>query len=172
MQFKDDIKVVGDLPKSTTSQELPKAYQKVTEIDESRMDRLLYLLHEADPHSEKTDSDELLGLEEQCCNMIPLIDRDIEVIDKEHADLSELSDKLNSALTLYHDLMKESMAMEKRTSLGYANGYDASAAGYVPPPTTSTAYGPQMTNGQYMPGQPQPQQQYSQYPQANYYPQR
>lgn len=35
----------------------------VTEIDEGRIDRLLHLLHEADPQSENCDTEELLQLE-------------------------------------------------------------------------------------------------------------
>ena len=56
MQFNEEIKVKM---LENDSNGVPP----VTEIDESRIDRLLHLLHEADPQSEKCDSEELLGLE-------------------------------------------------------------------------------------------------------------
>ena len=45
--------------------------------------------------------------------MMPLIDQQIEMIDKRHASLTALNNQLNSALNLYHDLMKESLMMDQ-----------------------------------------------------------
>lgn len=60
MQFNEEIKVkvLESESHSETNGTAP-----VTEIDESRIDRLLHLLHEADPQAEKCDSEELLTLE-------------------------------------------------------------------------------------------------------------
>lgn len=82
----------------------------VTEIDETKIDRLLYLLHEADPTGERPDSDELVQLEEQCLKMGPLIDQELEVVDKTHASLSSVNSQMVEALNLYCALMKENAA--------------------------------------------------------------
>lgn len=55
---------------------------EVTEIDEAKIDRLLFLLHEADPTGERPDSEELLQLEEQCLKMGPLIDQELGNLNK------------------------------------------------------------------------------------------
>lgn len=81
--------------------------ETVTEIDETKIDRLLYLLHEADPTGERPDSDELIQLEEQCLKMGPLIDQELEVVDKTHASLSSVNSQLVDALNIYCALMKE-----------------------------------------------------------------
>lgn len=51
--------------------------------------------------------------------MMPLIDSQIEKIDKRHAELTSLNQQLNSALNLYHDLMRESLIIDQmaRTTL-------------------------------------------------------
>lgn len=41
--------------------------------------------------------------------MMPLIDQEIELIDKQNAALESLSQKLNSSLNLYHELTNQSM---------------------------------------------------------------
>lgn len=50
---------------------------------------------------------------EQCISMMPLIDQKIESIDKRHAVLSGLNHQLNQALSLYHELVKESNYLEQ-----------------------------------------------------------
>ncbi|XP_034945376.1 signal transducing adapter molecule 2 [Chelonus insularis] len=77
------------------------------EIEESKIDRLLHLLHEADPQSEINDSPEMLDLEEQVTAMGPLIDTALEKVDRRHAQLTQLSSDLVDALNLYHTLMRE-----------------------------------------------------------------
>ncbi|KAL1458377.1 hypothetical protein WDU94_008534 [Cyamophila willieti] len=77
------------------------------EIDEAKIDRLLHLLHEADPEDAAHDTGEMLDLEEQVNGMGPLIDTELETVDKEHAQLTQLSTQLVEALNLYHTLMKE-----------------------------------------------------------------
>lgn len=82
----------------------------VTEVDDAKIDRLLFLLHEADPTGERPDSDELLQLEEQCLKMGPLIDQELEIVDKTHASLSAVNSQLVEALNIYCNLMKETSA--------------------------------------------------------------
>ncbi|XP_012060722.1 PREDICTED: signal transducing adapter molecule 1 [Atta cephalotes] len=77
------------------------------EIDEKKMDRLLHLLHEADPQCDTSDPQEMLDLEEQVTAMGPLIDAALEKVDRRHAQLTQLSSDLVDALNLYHTLMRE-----------------------------------------------------------------
>ncbi|CAK9833178.1 Signal transducing adapter molecule 1 [Anthophora retusa] len=77
------------------------------EIDERKMDRLLHLLHEADPQCDNSDPQEMLDLEEQVTAMGPLIDAALEKVDRRHAQLTQLSSDLVDALNLYHTLMRE-----------------------------------------------------------------
>ncbi|XP_043497058.1 signal transducing adapter molecule 1 isoform X1 [Polistes fuscatus] len=79
------------------------------EIDEKKMDRLLHLLHEADPQCDSSsDPQEMLDLEEQVTAMGPLIDAALEKVDRRHAQLTQLSSDLVEALNMYHTLMRES----------------------------------------------------------------
>ncbi|KAH0944811.1 hypothetical protein HN011_008211 [Eciton burchellii] len=77
------------------------------EIDEKKMDRLLHLLHEADPQCDTSDPQEMLDLEERVTAMGPLIDAALEKVDRRHAQLTQLSSDLVDALNLYHTLMRE-----------------------------------------------------------------
>lgn len=77
------------------------------EINEEKIDRLLHLLHEADPTNPSRDSDEMLKLEREVNGMGPLIDSELETVDRKHARLTKLSSDLVEALTLYHMLMRE-----------------------------------------------------------------
>jgi hypothetical protein len=49
-------------------------------------------------------------ISEQCTAMTPLIDQELEHVDKKHASLTAANQQLNAALNLYHSLMKESFA--------------------------------------------------------------
>lgn len=77
------------------------------EIDEDKINRTLHFLHEADPTGEIEDSEELLALEDQCMAMGPLIDQELEKVDRRHAALTSLSQQLMEALNMYHGLMKD-----------------------------------------------------------------
>ncbi|XP_070534681.1 LOW QUALITY PROTEIN: signal transducing adapter molecule 1-like [Ptychodera flava] len=80
----------------------------VAEIEEEKMDMALEMLQNADPTGmERPDTQEMLILEDQCKQMGPLIDTELEKIDRKHADLSGLSEKLRQALEMYHNLMKD-----------------------------------------------------------------
>lgn len=77
------------------------------EIDEAKIDRLQHLLHEADPTNPETDTEEMLKLEREVNLMGPLIDAELERVDRKHAQLTQLSSDLVEALGLYHQLMRE-----------------------------------------------------------------
>jgi len=79
-------------------------------IDEGKIDELLGVLHEADP-LEEVDPPFLPQLEEQVGAMGPLIDTELEKIDRQHAKLTRLSRELVESLTLYHTLMAEAPSM-------------------------------------------------------------
>ncbi|XP_066143880.1 signal transducing adapter molecule 1 [Euwallacea fornicatus] len=94
VQFKEEVKVVEKDPEEI-------------EINENKINRLLHLLHEADPTNPETDTDELLSLEREVNAMGPLIDAELERVDQKHAQLTQLSADLVEALGLYHTLMRE-----------------------------------------------------------------
>lgn len=77
------------------------------EINEEKIDRLLHLLHEADPTNPESDTNEMLKLEREVNLMGPLIDTELERVDRKHAQLTQLSADLVDALGLYHTLMRE-----------------------------------------------------------------
>ncbi|XP_041362045.1 signal transducing adapter molecule 1-like [Gigantopelta aegis] len=59
------------------------------EIDESKIDQTLQLIQNADPTGvNQPDTGEMLNLEEQCKVMGPLIDAELEKIDRDHANQS------------------------------------------------------------------------------------
>lgn len=113
------------------------------EIDEEKIDKVLQLIQNADPTGEtQPDSQEMLQLEEQCKAMGPLIDCELEKIDKKYAGLCELNTKIMESLQMYHNLMKE-------TPTPYIKG-GMSAGTYslpmqMPPPQDFSS---QMYNGQ------------------------
>lgn len=105
------------------------------EIDEEKINRLLHLLNEADPTGETLDSDEMLHLEEQCHAMAPLLDQELEKIDKKHAALTRLSHELMAALNMYHSLMREYPAPP--TNFAYGPPKVPAPYGYIPPNVAS-----------------------------------
>ncbi|RWS21996.1 signal transducing adapter molecule 1-like protein, partial [Leptotrombidium deliense] len=106
VQFNDDVKV-NVLERET----------EPVEIDQEKIDRLLHLMHESDPTGETGDGEELVQLEEQCMQMAPLIDQELEKIDRKQAGLTAANQQLMDALNLYHSLMKENFP----TSNNYYN---------------------------------------------------
>ncbi|XP_050302427.1 signal transducing adapter molecule 1 isoform X2 [Anthonomus grandis grandis] len=129
VQFKEEVKVVEKEPEEI-------------EINEGKIDRLLHLLHEADPTNPETDTDELLSLEREVNAMGPLIDAELERVDRKHAQLTQLSADLVEALGLYHTLMREPQ-MPTLGKDGYQPNY-----GYAPPNSSG------MYNGPVPPGMP------------------
>lgn len=76
-------------------------------IDEEKINSLLGMLHDADPTTGESDPPDLARLEEQVGSMGPLIDTELETVDRRHAQLTRLSHQLVDALTLYHTLMRD-----------------------------------------------------------------
>lgn len=91
-------------------QKTEAAAAQPVEIDEAKIDRLLHLLHEANPEDPSQDSDEMLRLEQQVHQMGPLIDAELERVDRKHAQLTQLSSDLVDAINLYHTLMRDDRA--------------------------------------------------------------
>ncbi|XP_045602870.2 signal transducing adapter molecule 1 isoform X1 [Procambarus clarkii] len=89
------------------SEDILEAAEVTGEIDEEKIDRLLHVLHEADPTGERPDPTELSILEDQVNAMAPTIDAELEQIDRKHALLARISTDLVDALGLYHQLMRE-----------------------------------------------------------------
>jgi len=80
-------------------------------IDQNKIDQLLAMLHDADPTTGEADPPDLPRLEEQVGSMGPLIDAELETVDRRHAQLTRLSHELVDALSLYHTLMREMPSM-------------------------------------------------------------
>ncbi|KAJ9590140.1 hypothetical protein L9F63_016725 [Diploptera punctata] len=124
------------------------------EINEEKIDRLIHLLHEADPTENNSDSEEMLNLEEQVNSMGPLIDQELERVDRKHAQLTQVSCDLVEALNLYHSLMKEPVVpqsyhtLPKQVSYGYPpphmyNGVPAGPSSFVPQQYSTLPGGPE-----------------------------
>lgn len=78
--------------------------EDVTEIDENKIDRLLHLIHEADPTGVQPDSDELLMLEDQCSFMNKLIYKELERSDRIQVALNTANRQLTETLREYLSL--------------------------------------------------------------------
>jgi len=77
-------------------------------IDERLIDRCLTMLQNADPTGEiEADSNDMLMLEDTCYAMGPLIDHELEKVDRKHVQLEDLNKNLREAMDLYHRLMEE-----------------------------------------------------------------
>lgn len=85
-----------------------KQNQIQLDVDENKIDRLMHLLNEANPEDPSQDTEEMLILENQVNQMGPLIDAELERVDRKHAQLTQLSSELVDAINLYHTLMRES----------------------------------------------------------------
>ncbi|KZS07148.1 Signal transducing adapter molecule 1 [Daphnia magna] len=99
VQFNEQV-VVATLEETASS-------EAEIEIDEAKIDRMLHALHEADPTGERNDPEELKVLEDQCGAMGPLIDAELEKLDRRHAHLTKLGSHLIESLDMYRSLMRE-----------------------------------------------------------------
>uniref|UniRef100_U5EWZ4 Putative signal transducing adaptor protein stam/stam2 n=1 Tax=Corethrella appendiculata TaxID=1370023 RepID=U5EWZ4_9DIPT len=106
-----------------------KKDENILEINEEKIDRLLHLLHEVDPEDPSQDSDEMLNLESVVNQMGPLIDAELERVDRKHAQLTQLSSDLVEAINLYHTLMREPPV----TAGGLAGAMGGAPYGYQMP---------------------------------------
>lgn len=64
------------------------------------------LLHDADAGPDGVDTDELTEAEEKSKMMTPLIDNELEAIDRRYNALCELNSTVTAAMQLYHHLMR------------------------------------------------------------------
>lgn len=102
-------------PKETTERVNPKKSKvkhsaddyKSVEIDENKIDCLLQLLREANPEDDSTDTEEMAILEAQVNAMAPMIEAQLEQLDKKHSQLSQLCTELLEGVKLYNIYMKD-----------------------------------------------------------------
>lgn len=71
--------------------------------------------------------------------MGPLIDQELEKIDKRHAALTGANKQLMDAMNLYHSLMKDSFPMSTYYS-GFSASYMPSTQPYQAPPTMTSSH--------------------------------
>ncbi|CAH8625061.1 unnamed protein product [Schistosoma curassoni] len=78
----------------------------VPQLDEKKIDECLRLITTVDPTGEfQQDPPELSQLEAECIAMVPLVDPELKLVDKEIIMLTELNQRLLDAFQLYHDIM-------------------------------------------------------------------
>lgn len=140
VQFSDEVDV-----------KVMESLNEEVEIDEAKIDQVLTLIQNADPTGEsQPDPPELLPQEEQCKVMGPLIDAELERIDRKHASLVELNIKVMDALQMYHNLMKENP--------GFYMPPHQSGPHQMPPPPPQQQQQQQQTPPTYIPSGHPPQQ--------------
>ncbi|ELT97423.1 hypothetical protein CAPTEDRAFT_153277 [Capitella teleta] len=112
----------------------------VTEIDEEKIDKTLAMIQNTDPTGERMeDNPEMLLLEEQCKAMQPLIDSELEKIDKKHNNLMEINSKVVEALHMYHTLMRELPGYGYTKP--YAPVFNGQQPQFMPPPSQAMSSG-------------------------------
>jgi len=130
-------------------------------IDEQLIDRCLAMLQNADPTGEiEADSNEMLMLEDTCYAMGPLIDHELEKVDRKHVQLEELNKNLREAMDLYHRLMEEGRI---RAAQAKTNAAQLANQMYQQPQIPPQPYY-QVHPGLQQPMMYQPQQPYNQIP--------
>lgn len=80
---------------------------KSVEIDENKIDCLIQLLREANPEDDSADTEEMSILEAQANAMGPMIEFQLEQLDKKHSQLTQLCTELLEAVKLYNIFMKD-----------------------------------------------------------------
>ncbi|XP_070501716.1 signal transducing adapter molecule 1 [Chironomus tepperi] len=103
---KETTRKSNKIASNANNNEEPKIERPI-EINEEAIDRLLFLLHEADPEDPSQDTDEMMRLENFVNQMGPLIDSELERVDRRHAQLTQLSSDLIDTINLYHSLMRD-----------------------------------------------------------------
>jgi len=120
-------------------------------IDQAKIDQLLAMLHDADPTTGEADPPDMPRLEEQVGSMGPLIDAELERVDRRHAQLTRLSHELVDALSLYHSLMREMPGMPSMSGMppyGMYPGYGPGMQAGPPMPVSQPGFMPQQMGAQ------------------------
>jgi len=81
------------------------------------------MIHEIDPTDDEASGVDP-SLERQVNAMGPLIDVELEKIDRRHASLTQLASELTDSLNMYHSLMRDNLAKSVQPDW----------ASYMPPP--------------------------------------
>lgn len=87
------------------------------------------------------DTEEMFILEAQVNQMLPLIDTELERVDRHHAKLTQLSSNLVDAINMYHTLMRDA-------DMQLVGNYHALPGHGLPPHMYNPAGGP-TPNGMY-----------------------
>ncbi|TPP56470.1 Signal transducing adaptor molecule, partial [Fasciola gigantica] len=125
--------VAASAPESTITDNLAKT---TVQLDAAKMDECLRLINMVDPTGEfRPDPPELAQLEVECNAMAPLVDPELEKVDKRVLMLSDLNQQLLDAFQMYHDLMSRSTLSQVPSG-----GTSTSAAGYYIPGQTAASY--------------------------------
>ncbi|VDP90415.1 unnamed protein product [Echinostoma caproni] len=105
------------------------------QLDAGKLDECLRLINLVDPTGEfRPDPPELAQLEAECNAMAPLVDPELEKVDKRVLMLSDLNQRLLDAFQMYHDLMS------RPTLSQVPPGAAPSTVGYYVPGQTAAAY--------------------------------
>lgn len=100
----DDVNTPGKSVQFDDQVRVKFLEEEVTEVDENKIDRLLHLIHEADPTGVTPDSDELLILEDQCGKMGKLVDKELERLDRIQVALNTANRQLTESMRDYLNL--------------------------------------------------------------------
>lgn len=119
-----------DSKKAISFEEIKK--EEPAFINEETIDRLFHLLHDADPEDPSQDSDDMLRLENMVNQMGPLIDAELDNVDRKHGQLSQLSADFAEAVTLYHSL--QLMTVQSNNNANIAPASFLPNPGYFPTP--------------------------------------
>ncbi|PAA64791.1 hypothetical protein BOX15_Mlig023790g1 [Macrostomum lignano] len=133
-----------------------KLIEEPVTIDPAQIDECLAQLENCDPTGDpnRPDPAELPHLEERCRQMAPLIDSEIEQLDRKYLELHQLNTRLAEAFQMYHNLMSASapppppppppQAQQQQqmyypvVSSAAPDGFSGGAYGQPQPPVSST----------------------------------
>ncbi|GIY41301.1 signal transducing adapter molecule 1 [Caerostris darwini] len=102
LEFKpEETTSVTDLVSETEASE---TFVGDVKIDEEKIGTLIDWLNETDPASDSPDSKDMLRLEDEVHQMAPLIEENLQAVDKRLAMLNLVNEKIMAAFDLFHSL--------------------------------------------------------------------